>query len=192
MKHILIINGHPNPQSYCRALCEAYAAGAKSAEHDVQLLHLHELSFDLRFTNGYKKPIAVEPDIARAQQLIRDADHIVMVHPVWWGSVPALFKGFLDAALLPGFAFQYRKDNPLWDKLLTGKTATIIYTADTPPWIYRWIFGAPSLRMLRKRVLAFCGIKTIQVKAIGPIRGSGPEKRLRWLTETEKLGSKLK
>ena len=192
MKNLLIINGHPNPKSYCRAVCEAYEAGAQSAGHQVQVLHLHELAFDLRFTNGYKKPLVVEPDIAHAQDLIRQADHIVLVHPVWWGSVPALLKGFLDATLLPGFAFQYKKDSPLWDKLLKGKTASIIYTADTPPWIYHWVFGAPSVQMLRKRVLGFCGIKTTEVKALGPLRHSSPEKRLLWLTEVEKLGCKLK
>lgn len=186
--NILIINGHPNPDSYCSALCKAYARGANKAGHNVSVLHLHELTFNLNLTGGYSKDTKLEADVIFSQEKISWANHIVVVHPVWWGSVPALLKGFFDRVLLPGFAFKYRKEGQLWDKLLSGKTASIIYTADTPVFIYRYLFLSPSVNMVKNRVLGFCGIKTKKVVCVAPIRKSTQEFRERWITRIEGLG----
>ncbi len=107
MKKILIINGHPKKDSFCNSLCEAYKASAKKEGNDVVLLNLYELEFNLNLQMGYSKQSINEPDIQFAQEKIKWAEHIVIVHPVWWGSVPALLKGFFDTTLLPGFAFKY-------------------------------------------------------------------------------------
>lgn len=190
MKKILIINGHPNPNSYCKAMCLFYADGAREAGHSVEMLNLHELRFDPVFYGTYNSDISMslEKDLQEAQKKIKAADHLVVVHPVWWGSVPALLKGFFDRTLLPGFAFKYRKDNPFWDKLLGGKTASILYTSDTPNWVYRYIYGRPSVKMLRDRVLGFCGIKTRLVYGIGPMRNAKPAYLEAKLNEIKMLG----
>jgi putative NADPH-quinone reductase len=31
-----------------------------------------------------------------ARELILWAEHLVFVYPTWWGTMPALLKGFLD------------------------------------------------------------------------------------------------
>ena len=190
MKKILIINGHPNKNSYSQALAEAYKDGASSKGNHVVLLSLSELQFDLSLAQGYTKAMTLEPDLNFAQEKITWAEHIVIVHPVWWGSVPALLKGFFDRVLLPGFAFKYRKDSPLWDKLLKGRTARIIYTSDTPIWLYTWFFRAPSVNQVRSRVLEFCGITPVKVTAIGPIRKSSQEFREKWLEKVKRIGEK--
>lgn len=189
MKKILIINGHPNKTSFCSAIAGTYARAAAAAGNEVDLLNLYEMQFDPNFTGSYEKEsVQAEPDILNARKKISDAQHLLIVHPVWWGSVPALLKGFFDKTLVPGFAFKYRKNSIRWDKLLAGKTASIIYTSDTPPWFYRLVYQAPSVNMLRKRVLHFCGIKTNRVIGFGPMRHSSPQKRADWLKQTEKLG----
>lgn len=188
MKKILIINGHPKKDSFCNSLCEAYKTSAKIAGNDVILLNLHELDFNLNLQMGYSKQSTIEPDIQFAQEKIKWAQHIVIVHPVWWGSVPALLKGFFDTALLPGFAFKYRDKGVLWDKLLAGRTARIIYTTDTPIWIYRYFFNSPSVNQVKKRTLTFCGIDPVKVTAIGPIRKSKMEFRAKWIEKIEALG----
>ncbi len=194
MKKILVINGHPNKESYCAALTRAYANGAIKSGHETVILNLHELQFSLNFNGSYtaQKMEGLEKDIIFAQEKIAWAQHIVIIHPVWWGSVPALLKGFFDRTLLPGFAFKYKKDSAFWDKLLTGKTSSIIYTSDTPPFFYRLFYRAPSVNMLRDRVLGFCGIKNISVTGIGPIRKSSQTFRENWLLKIEKLGRSAK
>jgi putative NADPH-quinone reductase len=62
---------------------------------------------------------------------------LVWIHPVWWGGLPAITKGFIDRLFLPGMAYKYRDNSILWDKLLKGKTARIITTLDQPGWYYR-------------------------------------------------------
>lgn len=194
MKKILVINGHPNKNSYCAALSKAYANGAKQSGFDTVILNLHELQFDLNFNGSYSDQNleSLEKDLILAQEKITWANHIVIIHPVWWGSVPALLKGFFDRTLLPGFAFKYRKDSAFWDKLLIGKTSSIIYTSDTPLFFYRFFYGAPSVNMLRDRVLGFCGVKTISVTGIGPVRKSSQTFRENWLLKIEKLGQSAK
>jgi NAD(P)H dehydrogenase (quinone) len=191
MKNILIINGHPNSESYSSALSEAYKKGAEAAGNAVVLLNVSELNFNLNLINGYSKQSELEPDLLFAQEKIMWAQHIVIVHPVWWGSVPALLKGFFDRVLLPGFAFKYRENSIMWDKLLAGKTAHVIYTADTPVWLYKFLFAAPAVNQVKKRTLEFCGIKTIKTTGIGPIRKSSLAFREKWIEEIEKMGSKV-
>lgn len=189
MKKILVINGHPRKDSFCDAISKTYSKSAAAAGYEVTLLNLYELNFNLNFAGSYtKNENEVEPDILNARNKIKEAQHIVIVHPVWWGSVPALLKGFFDKTLVPGFAFKYKKDSPMWDKLLSGKTAHIIYTTDTPVWFYSLFYRAPSVNMVRDRVLGFCGIKTKKVIGIGPIRNSTKEFREKWLKKIEILG----
>ena len=67
MKKILIINGHPNSQSFCHAISEAYKDGASSKGNHAVLLNLSELNFDLSLANGYSKSMELEKDLVFAQ-----------------------------------------------------------------------------------------------------------------------------
>ncbi len=189
MKNVLIINGHPNANSYCHALAEAYKKGSVSKGNTVELLHLGELNFNLNLSHGYAQRTELEPDLIIAQEKILWANHIVIIHPVWWGSVPALLKGFFDRVLLPGFAFKYKENSVMWDKLLAGKTGHVIYTTDTPIWLYQYFFMAPSVNQVKKRVLQFCGITPVKVTGIAPIRNSTPEFRKNWLAKIEQIAA---
>jgi len=102
----------------------------------------------------------LEPDLLKAQEQLKWAEHIVWVYPVWWGSVPAIMKGFLDRVLLPGFAFKKRDGSIWWDKFMTGKSARIICTLDQPGWFYRLVNGRPSDHAMKKLVCGVCGDKT--------------------------------
>lgn len=185
---ILLINGHPDKESYNYALATSYVKGAKNSGAEVQEINICELTFNPNLQFGYRKRTELEPDLIKAQESIKWADHIVWVYPVWWGSVPALMKGFLDRVLLPGFAFQKRENSVWWDKYLTGKTSRIICTMDQPTWYYRWINGRPSHIAMKKLTMNFIGIKKVQITSIGPIRLSKDEFRNKWLTKVEKLG----
>lgn len=130
----------------------------------------------------------LEPDLLDAQEKIKWADHMVWIYPVWWGSLPAILKGFIDRTFLPGFAFQKRENSVWWDKLLTNKTARIISTLDQPAWYYYLINRQPSNNAMKKMTLEFCGIKPVKVTTIGPLRLSKDEFRHSWLKKIEKLG----
>lgn len=192
MKKILIINGHPNKESFNFGIVAAYKKGAQDAGAEVKEIVIVDLIFNPNLQYGYQKRTELEPDLLEAWENIKWADHLVWVHPVWWGGLPAITKGFIDRLFLPGFAFQYRENSVWWDKLLNGKTAHIITTLDQPGWYYWLVYGRPSINQLKKVTLEFCGIKPVKVTTIGPIKNADTSARNKWLGKIEKLGKMRK
>jgi NAD(P)H dehydrogenase (quinone) len=190
---IVIINGHPDSQSFCTALSEAYAEGASTSANRVETrtIDLSKLDFELNLKYGYRQRTELEEDLIEAQKLISWADHLVFVYPTWWGAMPAILKGFIDRVFLPGFAFKYRENSNLWDKLLNGRSAHLIVTMDTPSWYNRWIYRRAGHNVMKRNILQFCGITPVRVTEIGPVKPSSPELRAKWLNKVKALGSKL-
>lgn len=178
---IWVVDSHPIEGSFCSALAESYVAGSRHAGHDVRLTCVRDLRFDY-----HQGPGPLEPDLVLAQECLQWCDHMVVVYPNWWGTYPALFKAFQDRILLPGFAFEIRDQG--WMGLLSGRTAQMITTMDTPLWVYRWILGAPGIRAMKRATFGFCGIRPVQVRLLGPIHSSTPEQRAHWLGEVFQLG----
>jgi NAD(P)H dehydrogenase (quinone) len=192
MRKIAMILGHPDPSSYCASLANTYAQAALTKGHELRWLNLHAMDFDPVLHHGYTKSQQLEPALLNAQQTLAWADHWVIVYPIWWGGVPALLKGFLDRVLLPGFAFKYRRGSSLWDKLLRGKSAQLIVTQDTPSWYFRWVYGSPGHLQMKRTILGFCGVAPIQLKEIGPVRGSSQAQRDKWLAQVAHLAAQLR
>jgi NAD(P)H dehydrogenase (quinone) len=192
MKKILIINGHPNKDSFNFGIAKAYQDGALQSGAEVKEIVIADLNFNPNLQFGYQKRIDLEPDLVKAWEKIQWADHLVWIHPVWWGGLPAITKGFIDRLFLPGFAFKYRENSVWWDKLLKGKTAHIITTLDQPGLYYRFFFGRPSVNQLRKSVLEFCGVKPVNVTYIGIITTSDIKQRKIWLEQIRLLAKKQK
>ncbi|MDR2283847.1 MAG: NAD(P)H-dependent oxidoreductase [Sphingobacterium sp.] len=191
MKKIVIINGHPNKESFNSALVQAYRDGVLGQQAEIRVIPIGELQFDPNLQYGYQQRMELEPDLIQAWESILWADHLVWVHPVWWGGLPAVTKGFVDRLFLPGMAYKYRPNSVWWDKLLTGKTAHIITTLDQPGWYYRLFFGRPSVNQLKKSILEFCGIKLVKVTYVGVIRNSTDTQRTKWLEKIKALGRQL-
>jgi putative NADPH-quinone reductase len=189
-KKILLINGHPDEASFNYGLSEAYKKGVEKSGAELREIKIRELDFNPNLQFGYRKRTELEPDLLDAQENLKWADHIVWVYPVWWGSVPAIMKGFLDRVLLPGFAFQKREDSVWWDKFLTGKTSRLICTMDQPPWYYALIYGSPSHKAMKKLTMQFVGVKSVKITSIGPIRLSKDKFREKWLKKVARLGEK--
>jgi len=186
-KKILVVLGQPQKQSYGAALMQAYVEGARSAGAEVRELYLGDIQFNAVAAGS---PAPLEPDLAQAQESIKWAEHLVFVYPIWWGTIPALLKGFIERTFAPGFAVNFRKDSPLWDKLLKGRSARLIVTLNTPSFIYRWVFGRPGHHTMKRTILEFSGIKPVRITEVGPINGSTEEKRKRWLENVRALGAR--
>ena len=187
---VLIVIGHPRRDSLSHALAEAYAQGARRAGVELRQLELAGLAFDPHVRTRHFADQLVEDDLCRAQGLIAWADHLVLVYPTWWGTMPALLKGFLDRTLAPGFAFA-ETANPGYVPLLTGKTAELLTTMDTPGWVWRWLYGAPGDRAMGRAILGFCGIEVAHIARFGPVRGSSLGQRQAWLAAAEARGRAL-
>jgi putative NADPH-quinone reductase len=78
----------------------------------------------------------------------------------------------------------------MWKKLLKGKSARIVVTMGMPALIYRWYFGAHSVKSLERNILAFVGISPIRTSIIGMIEHPDNSRREKWLRTLEALGNK--
>ncbi|AUS27964.1 NAD(P)H-dependent oxidoreductase [Paenibacillus sp. P2(2022)] len=190
-KKILVIQGNPVAGSYGEALAQSYVKGAKAAGAEVRLLQLSALDFNPNLLGGYRNKLPLEPDLIQAQELIKWAEHLVFVFPIWWGSLPALMKGFIDRTFMPGFAFKYQKGKPLPDKLLKGRTARLITTMDGPYWYYRFFQGQPGHRMMKDSTLHLCGVKPVRSTTIDLMNKRTDQQHNEWLSKVEQLGRSM-
>jgi len=192
-KKILIILGHTDSESFCSSLTDRYATGASKQGYELRRINLGEIKFDPILHLGYRKIQDLEPDLLKAQEDIRWADHLVIIFPNWWGTFPAILKGFIDRIFLPAFGYKFKSSTSfVWKKLLKNKTGRMIVTMDAPPIYYRFYLFSPGVRAIRKTVLEFCGISPVRTTLIGPIKKMSEKQKTSWLKRIEKLGKKGK
>ena len=188
-KRIVIIQGHPD--NACRhfghALADEYAKGAQDAGHETRRIEVARLDFPLLKNKEDFEKGQPPSAIRQAQEAISWAGHIVILYPLWLGSMPASLKAFFEQVLRPGFAFEYQSGT-MPKKLLAGRSARIVITMGMPTLIYQWIYFAHSLRSLKRNILGFCGIAPIRSTLIGNIEGMRERQRLRYLDEMRGLG----
>jgi putative NADPH-quinone reductase len=186
---IALIQGHPDRSTdrFLRALASAYFDGAREKKHEVRVVDLAALDFPLlRAGSDWRagKPVA---DIRKAQETIAWSNHIVLFYPLWLGEMPALVKAFLEQALRPGFAMRIER-NGRWKTLLGGRSARIVVTMGMPALVYRWYFGAHSLKSLKRNILGFCGVRPIRHTLIGNVEGCSVVERALVLSKVRELG----
>ncbi|WP_111597758.1 NAD(P)H-dependent oxidoreductase [Chitinophaga skermanii] len=189
MKKILIIQGNPHPGSYCEALANAYYTAAQANGYDAEILHLHSLQFNLNLEHGYHTRTPWEPCLEAAWHSIQQANHLVFVYPTWWGTMPALLKGFFDRLFLPGKAFKYRDNSLFWDKYLKGKTARIVTTMDAPRWYNYFFYHDAGIRALKTATLQYCGISPVKVTVFDSVRNRQQEYLAKGLQKMAALGA---
>lgn len=190
--NVLVILGHPRADSYCGALAEAYSEGARAAGVQLRKLDLSVLDFDPDVHTPSPNDQPLESDLSKARELFLWADHLVFVYPTWWGTAPALLKGFLDRLMAPGFAFITCEGGIGYQGLLQGRSAQLITTMDTPPLAHRLLYKQPGRNALARATLGFCGIDPVRSLVFGSIRHASAAQREAWLARAEQQGLRLK
>jgi NAD(P)H dehydrogenase (quinone) len=186
MSQIAIVVGHARRDSYCESLGEAYRRGAAAGGHQATLFVTSKMTFDPILHEGFIKIQPLESDLQAAHDAIRDADHLVLIFPLWLGTLPAIFKGFLERVLQPDLVEPSKKGKFI--KIFNGKSARVIMTMGMPGFIYRWYFGAFALRMLKRNILGFIGVSPVRSTIHGMIEAVSQEKRQSWLADAEAMG----
>lgn len=190
VKRIVIIQGHPDRAGnhLLNAMADAYAQGAVEKGHDVRRIEVAKLEFEMMRTQEEFEKGDLPATLVDARDTMRWAEHWVVLFPLWQGTMPALFKGFLEHIFRPGFAMDYQaKGFP--KRLLTGRSARIVVTMGMPPVMYRWYFGAYGVRSFERSMLGFAGIKPIRESLFG-LAFSNEAKRNRWIELMRQLGQK--
>ena len=188
-RKIFILLGHSYRQGLTAELADAYEQAARTAGHDVKRINLGELQFDPVLHKGYREIQALEPDLITVQENIRWADHLVVLYPNWWMSMPALLKGLFDRMWLPGFAFSFNKESHDVVELLKGKTARVIVIDGAhSPFVTRLKYGDYTNEISRG-ILGFAGM-SVQVTAMGPCEHPDPAQHEAWVAQVRELGTR--
>jgi putative NADPH-quinone reductase len=187
-KKIFILVGNPDADTLSTGLAQSYADGARAAGHEVRMTQLSEMRFDPILHKGYKVIQAYEPDLLKFQEDVRWSEHFVTVFPVWWSDVPALLKGLVDRAWMPGFGFNFRKGLiPGWYRRLKGRSARVIVTSDTHP-ILLWILFGGNINSYVRGVLRFSGFAPLRKTWFSGMRNLSPKKTQNLLKKVNRLG----
>lgn len=126
----LIIFSHPNPQSFNGAILEAVKEELSRQNAEVKVKDLYAMNFNpiLSASDLQQLHSGVVPgDIAQEQADVTWADTLILISPVWWWSVTAMLKGYIDRVMSYGFAYSFTEKG--MQGLLTGKKALVITTS---------------------------------------------------------------
>lgn len=188
---VVIIQGHPDPagQHLCHGLADAYAEGAKAAGNSVSRIELARLDIPVLRSQAEFKSGTLPANLNAARDAIVLADHIVLVFPLWLGTMPALVKAFLEQVMRPGVAFAYQSKG-LPTRLLTGRSARVVVTMGMPSLAYRWFFFSHAMRALNRNILGFVGIAPIRTTLFGMVEKATEKKRRGWLGQMRALGTR--
>ena len=126
----------------------------------------------------------VDPIVLRYMKKLRWAEHIVMIFPIWWMTMPAMMKGFIDKVIFPGIAYRM-EGGRLISTLADLKQVTVISTMNTPADIYESRFGNSLEGSLIKGTFNQIGIHDVRWISLNMVKQSGDEKRWLWLDEIE-------
>ncbi len=188
-KRIVVLLGNSDTDSFSGAIADQYQASAEDAGHEVTRFNVCDMKFDPILHKGYKVIQELEPDLVHLQQAIKDADHLVIIYPNWWCTMPAILKGLFDRMWMPGFAFNFDKVTRKLIQRLKGKTARTIVIAGThSPFKTWWLFGDYT-NEIQHGILGFSGINAATT-TFGPSERVSEAKKQQWLRRVAELGRK--
>lgn len=183
MPNCLVLNGHPLSPSFNAAVADRYAQTLETRGITVRRLDLADMSVPELTT---RKPGGSEMagDVLAFWEAMVWADHVVIVHPLWWGSMPAKLKALFDIGLQSGKAYRYLEGRPLPQGLLAGRSARLIVTSDTPNWFMACFYRNAHFRAVTNQILKFIGLKPVRITHLSVMRGSTPAQRDKLLART--------
>lgn len=190
-RSILIIQGHPHSggKHFCHALADAYAAGAKSAGHQVKRLDLGALDFPM-LRDPAEFGSAPPEAILKAQSLVTSANHLVVIYPLWLGTMPAVVKAFFEQLSRNNFAIAQGEPGGWPRQMLKGKSARVVVTMGMPAFAYKLFFGAHGVRGFESGILGMSGIKPVRETLIGGMGALSEKQCAQSLARIKALGGK--
>jgi len=154
MKNILLVYAHPEPRSLNGSLRDFTRAQLTALGHTVQVSDLYAMNWKAAFDGAdfpsrdsmARLQVAAEsqrafsdrtqtPDVAAEQEKLRWADAVLFQFPLWWFSMPAILKGWVERVYAYGLAYgvgehsESRWGDRYGEGSFAGKRAMLIVTA---------------------------------------------------------------
>jgi putative NADPH-quinone reductase len=189
--NVLVILGHPDPDSFNHALAAAACGVCKSLGHRVVFHDLYAERFDPLLPAGEIPEHGLVPEgVDMHCRELRAADMIVVVHPNWWGQPPAILKGWIDRVIRPGVAYRFENGDdgegvPIG--LLPARAVVVLNTSNTPDQREQMSFGDPLQLLWQRCIFDLCGVRGFYRKMFNVVVTSMPKQREIWLAEARAL-----
>jgi NAD(P)H dehydrogenase (quinone) len=189
--NILVVTAAPRGDSLITSLADRYLAGmrAEGVQHVERADLLGEafdprlMQHDLAFYQG-KGPIP--DDVRREQERIERADVLVLAFPIYWWSLPAVMKGWIDRVFTNGWAFGAgeRFAGPL-----AAKKVRLIATGGAAPRAYeKHGYRAAIAAQIEHGIFNFSGVRDVQTHLFLEAENGDQAARLRNLSSAYELG----
>jgi NAD(P)H dehydrogenase (quinone) len=161
-RRVLVVFCHPIRTSYMGALLDetVRVLSDAKARHEVRVLDLYAEGFDPELSQAewraYLEPPDTKPAIAEHVAALRWADVLVLVYPTWFGSQPAMLKGWFDRVFASGVAFDLPHRRTLLRPLLTNiRTIRAVTVHGSGKWM-NCLQGEPGKRMALRGLSSVC------------------------------------
>ena len=186
----------PHRRSYSAALLDAVTRGLFANGHSIDLIDLHADGFNpvtsASDLASWRQKQTNDPLASQYQQRLIAADHIIFIFPIWWESMPALTKGFIDKVFVKGILFdEPKKGRPFVSLLPNIQGVSLLTVMSTPHFVYKWIFGNPITKILFRGTFRKLGIHHLKWHNYTGMENRSLEKRQQLLRKTERLFSSL-
>ncbi|MFP3992673.1 NAD(P)H-dependent oxidoreductase [Streptomyces sp. E11-3] len=188
-KKILVVSAHPEPRSLNATLAAFAVAHLRAAGHQVRVSDLHAMKWKATVdaddfpdhpADRHLDVLAAHeqatlagrlaPDIAAEQDKVRWADAVILQFPMWWFSMPAILKGWIDRVFTNGFAHGPAVPPPYSEGAFGGRRALVSVTigARESAFSDRGIHGrlADVLHPLQHGVFWFTGMAPLEPFAV--------------------------
>lgn len=191
MALISVILAHPRHGSFNHAIAATVVQTLEAQGHEVWFHDLYLENFDPILLAPELEPEAfLHPELEQHCREIAQAQGIVIVHPNWWGTPPAILKGWVDRVLRPGVAYRFLEGDsgagvPLG--LLKAKAALVFTTSNTAPDRELAVFGDPLEALWKNCIFGLCGVPLVHRKNFAVVVTSTDAQRQAWLEEVKEM-----
>ena len=178
-----IITGHPYQKSFNHHLVQILLT-----QEATQVIDLIADDFNpvmkAEDLAGYAKGEATDPLVLKYQAILSETERLVIVMPIWWSNLPAIYKGFFDKVMLKHFA--YEETAVLHGKLTHIREVLLVTTSQAPTWYLRLFAGDPIVTF-KRRVLKDLGLTRVSWYNLGRIKNRSQIKRAQFSDKILKL-----
>ncbi|MEW1931624.1 NAD(P)H-dependent oxidoreductase [Rhodococcus sp. NPDC079359] len=157
----LVVVSHSDPDSLTHHVARSVSDAIRVAGNTVETADLAAENFDPRFEDADLKLFrgngTTPADVRAEQERIDRADHLVLVFPMYWWSMPALLKGWIDRVFVSGWAYQY-SPGVGFDKKLDRLTVHLVALAgDDADSFERHGVDAAFRTQIERGIIEYCG-----------------------------------
>lgn len=136
-KHVVILC-HPEPASFNMAVARTYCETVEACGHRAVLRDLYRMAFDpvLKVSERPNAPnFAISPDVAAELEILADAAVLVLVYPIWFGTPPAMLKGYVERVLGAGVTYRAVESGEGHPVIAGKKMVSFTSSGTSRPWL---------------------------------------------------------